>query len=414
MLIEFSVANFRSIKEKQTLSFIKTKKTELEQNYTTCTLSTDKTLELLNSVVIYGANASGKSNLIQALQVMVQIVMKSANYQQGESIADISPFLLSDATSNKPTEFELDFLYQNIRYVYGFSASQSKIIDEWLFQYPKGRPQNLIERNNTHEWGAMSALKGNKKLWKESTKENSLFLSTAAQLNCEPLNPAFAALNTIKFGVKEFQHHLTCHYAQGKHKPEILRLLAEADSGIQDFSVDEVKSEALATGTFPYVVRDQTISSYGAKTYDITIQHKTDTKTRVGFPLSTESVGTQKLFAIAGPWLEALEKGYCFVIDELHNSLHPKLVEYLVSMFHNPEINQHGAQLLFATHETALLNQCVFRRDQVFFCDKNPDDQVTQVYSLSDFSPRKGVENLERSYLSGRYGAVPFFPRGET
>jgi Predicted ATPases len=127
----------------------------------------------------------------------------------------------------------------------------------------------------------------------------------------------------------------------------------------------------------------------------------------IPFILDDESTGTQKLFAFAGPWLDTLKNGYVLFVDELHDNLHPKLVQYLVELFHDAKTNPRNAQLFFTTHETSILNQSVFRRDQVWFCEKD-ERSATQLFPLTDFSPRKNRDNLEAAYLSGRYGAVPF------
>ncbi|MDC9715043.1 MAG: AAA family ATPase, partial [Gammaproteobacteria bacterium] len=143
------------------------------------------------------------------------------------------------------------------------------------------------------------------------------------------------------------------------------------------------------------------------KEFKVETQHISDNGKAVSFDFDNqESDGTQKLFRLSGPWLDVLENGYCLVMDELHNSLHPNLVAYLVNMFHNPKINKNGAQLIFVTHETSLLDQEIFRRDQIWFCEK--EDNVTELFSLADFKVRKGAENIEKFYLSGRYGAVPY------
>jgi len=135
--------------------------------------------------------------------------------------------------------------------------------------------------------------------------------------------------------------------------------------------------------------------------------HKDSTGNLVKFNFDEESDGTQKLFSFAGPWLDTLKNGYVLFVDELHDNLHPRLVRFLVELFHSSETNPNNAQLVFTTHETTILNQVVFRRDQIWFCEKR-HDKATSVYSLTDFSPRKGRENLELSYLAGRYGAVPY------
>ncbi|CAC9431170.1 hypothetical protein BPUTSESOX_436 [uncultured Gammaproteobacteria bacterium] len=411
MLLEFSVTNFRSIKEKQTLSLLKTKKNELENNFTTITLSTGKTLDVLNSAVIYGANASGKSNLIKTLGAMLRIIENSFSYQANKGVKYIEPFLLAKESVNQPTEFELDLIDEGVRYVYGFSATQDKIIDEWLYQYPKGSPQNLIDRQSTSQWGAMSALKGKKKIWQESTKDNSLFLSTAVQLNSESLATIFSAIDKLK-GLSDDSpgFYFTCHQANEnkESKEEILEFMKTADIGIEDFVVSkETAEEAKISDEVKRFSVKQGEGLSKIKRFKVESQHTSDDGSVVSFDFrKQESEGTQRLFKLSGPWLEVLKKGYCLVMDELHNSLHPKLMAHLVSMFHNPEINKHGAQLIFVTHETSLLNQDTFRKDQVWFCEK--ENNATELFSLADFKVRKGVDNLESAYLSGRYGAVPY------
>jgi AAA15 family ATPase/GTPase len=412
MLLEFSVTNFCSIKEKQTLSLLKTTKNKLKNNFTTITLSTGKTLDVLNSAVIYGANASGKSNLVLALGAMLVIIEDSFSYQPNKGVKNIEPFLLSKKSANQPTEFELDLINDGIRYVYGFSATQEKIIDEWLYQYPKGSPQNLIDRQSTNQWGTMTALKGKKKAWQESTKDNSLFLSTATQLNSESLSIIFSAIDKVKHVSGELLGGFgyTCHQANKskENTQEILDFMKAADVDIENFSVLEEKvDEEKIPDEVKKILKKDGEDLSKLRSVKVETQHVSDDGSVVSFDFEDqESDGTQKLFRLAGPWLNVLKNGYCLVMDELHNSLHPKLVAYLVSMFHNPEINKCGAQLIFVTHETSLLNQDTFRQDQVWFCEK--ENNATEIFSLADFKVRKGVDNLESAYLSGRYGAVPY------
>lgn len=407
MLLEFSVTNFRSIKEKQTLSLLKTTKNELKDNFTTITLSTGKTLDVLNSAVIYGANASGKSNLVLALEVMLKIIKNSFSYQPNKGVKNIEPFLLAKESVSQPTEFELDLVNDEVRYVYGFSATQDKIIDEWLYQYPKGSPQSLIDRQSTSQWGSMSALKGKKKIWQESTKDNSLFLSTAVQLNSKLLATIFSAIDKIEItpGELSIGFGFTCYQANKskENTQKILHFMKKADIGIDGFSVleEEISDE------IKKFLEEKNKNLSKIKSLRVETQHTSDDGSMITFDFEDqESDGTKKLFRLAGIWLEVLENGYCLVMDELHNSLHPKLVKYLVKMFHDPEVNKHGAQLIFVTHETSLLNQETFRKDQVWFCEK--ENNVTEIFSLADFKVRKGVDDIEKAYLSGRYGAVPY------
>jgi len=383
MLLEFSVTNFRSIKEKQTLSLLKTKKNELPNNFTTVTLSTGKTLDVLNSAVIYGANASGKSNLLLAMGTMIGIINNDLFSFQLDSV---EPFLLSTENKSLPTEFEIDFIGDGVRYVYGFSAIKNKIIDEWLYQYPKGRPQALIERENTDSWGAMTALRGNKNTWQESTRDNSLFLTTAISLNAKKLIEIKAHIKTV-FKLHEFQHIEDTQIFHQSKKP-VIDFLQMADDAIIDFDIKESLERVEGDG------------------YDISTYRQLENGNKIKFNFYNESKGTQKIFYSSVYWINALHRGLTLVLDELQNSLHPKLVEHLIKMFHDPEVNKKGAQLIFVTHETSLLDQEVFRRDQVWFCEK--EDNATELFSLADFSVRKGHENIEKFYLSGRYGAVPY------
>jgi AAA15 family ATPase/GTPase len=398
MLLEFSVTNFRSIKEKQTLSFLKTKlkSDNLGGNYTTITLSTGKTLDVLNTAVIYGANASGKSNIVLALTTMLNTIIDSFNYKQNENIPNIDNFAFG---SNKETEFEIDFInQQGVRFVYGFLTTKEKIIDEWLYQYPKGRPQNLIDRENTNTWGEMTALSGQKKLLQTTTKDVSLFLSTAYQFNNEALSKIYDNLTQIRGVMGDFHPKMTVDkILHDSKKQEVLDFLQAADISIDDILIEEKEIDQQNWSDLEINVKPQTNRIVQISIF--TLHNK------IKFDFSSESSGTQKLFSLIGAWLDVLENGYTLILDELQNSLHPKLVEYLVKMFHNPEINKNGAQLIFTTHETSLLDQNIFRRDQIWFCEK--ENNATEVFSLADFKVRKGVDDIEKAYLSGRYGAVP-------
>lgn len=178
MLVEMSVANFRSIKDRQTLSLVRNSGDELLRS-NTFEASSVKPIKLLRSAVVYGANASGKSNFLQAIQVMDRFVRKSSGFQRGDDIP-VVPFKLCPATRELPTEFEVVFIADGVRYQYGFSATTERVHEEWLFAFPKGHSQEWISRswnskNSTYEWGKMARLTGQKELWKSSTRDNALF-----------------------------------------------------------------------------------------------------------------------------------------------------------------------------------------------------------------------------------------------
>lgn len=417
MLIEFSVENYLSIKEMQTISLIANKSNELEGNvYKT---GGTVNLDVLKSCVIYGANAAGKSNVLLAFRTMMEIVTKSASTAQAGDTLPVTPFKLNTETQDKPTTFEITFIEDNTRYQFGFSATENRIIDEWLYAYPKARPQKWYyrtwnESSESYEWDIGPSLLGEKQVWQRSTRENALFLSTAVQLNSEQLKPVFTWFKKrLKLSsISGWTHTYSAKRCNDDIKTDILNFLKAADIGIDDVLVTKEKFDPEnLPDAMPEDMKKVVISNLKDKIlYDVSTVHFNEKGEPVHFRLEEESHGTRKLFSLAGPWLDSLEKGHVLVIDELHDTLHPKLVTFLVNLFNSPETNKNGAQLIFTTHETSILSQNVFRRDQIWFCEKNQKNE-TIVYPLTDYSPRKGRENLEAAYLDGRYGALPYIKK---
>lgn len=411
MLIEFSVANFRSLRERQTFSLISAKGDELAEHNTFTTFAANE-FKLLRSAAIYGPNAGGKSNFLAAMGAMQKIVRSSAGLQRKDKLK-VVPFRLSQATSSLPSEFEIIFIVNGVRYQYGFSATEQRIHEEWLLAYPKGRPQRWFERewdkeNQEYNWELGASLSGKKQLWMESTRDNALFLSTAVQLNSEQLQPVYDwfsdTLHTTNVG--GWNPSFSASLCETNQKKEILDFLRAADISIDDIQVEKRPfDQNMLPDDLPEAVRAKIAGDL--QIVDIKMLRNSVDGDAVAFELEEESDGTRKLFSFAGPWVDALENGCVLFIDELHDNLHPKLVQFLVQLFHNDKTNPKNAQLVFTTHETSILNQDMFRRDQIWFCEKDRQ-QATTLYPLSDFSPRKGRENLELAYLSGRYGALPY------
>lgn len=415
MLIEFSVANFRSLRERQTFSLAKAKGGELAAANTFKVQAANE-YELLRSAAIYGPNAGGKSNFLLALKTMKRIVLESATSQQRGDKLPVTPFRLSNTTLNTPSEFEVMFIVDQVRYQYGFTATAERIHEEWLLAYPKGRPQRWFGRDwneakQHYDWELGGSLAGEKQLWQKSTRDNALFLSTAVQLNSEQLQPIYDWFKTTLrlANIGGWSPGFSASLCEKTEKAQVMDFLRAADLDIEDIVVEKKPFDVEALpDDMPEQLRSAIAGDMKDKQFfDIKTVHKGDDGKPVTFDFKDESDGTQKLFAFAGPWIDSLAHGYVLFIDELHDNLHPSLVQFLVQLFHSNETNPRNAQLIFTTHETSILNQEVFRRDQIWFCEKDKQ-QATVVYPLTDFSPRKGRENLELAYLSGRYGALPY------
>ena len=418
MIIEFSVTNYRSFRQTQTLSLAANPSTDLLEENTFST-SMPGLPRLLRSVVIYGPNAAGKSNLIQAVNAMKDFVLSSAKEtQKGETIPVI-PFLLDSETQSEPSEFEALFIQDGVRFQYGFAANSKRIMDEWLWAYPNVRGQKWFERHYDPEsgkyiWYFGPKFTGHRKVWQDATRSNALFLSTAIQLNNEQLKPVFEwfqKLAVLGHGSVLSPGFTTRQCEQENKKKEILRLLKSADLSIKDIILKqkEFSLENLPdTDGVPESVRVEIKKELvGKKMTIVNLAHSTGKQDGpVPIPLGEESGGTQKLFAYAGPWLDVLASGRILLVDELDNSFHPLMMQHLIKLINNPSINRHNAQLVFTTHNTSLLDREFLRRDQVWFVEKD-EQNATLLYPLSDFSPRKG-EALEKGYLHGRYGALPY------
>jgi len=415
MLVEFSVANYRSFCERQTFSLVKAAGNELVE-HNTFEVPPPARLKLLRSAAVYGPNAGGKSNFIKALQTMRQIVRYSAAKHTAGDLLPVTPFKLSESMQNEPSEFETTFVIDSVRYQYGFTATEERVCEEWLLAYPKGRARNWFTREwdagrKAYDWSFGSALSGEKQAWQRSTRDNALFLSTAVQLNSKQLEPVYNWFSdTLHLAVSGWNYSFSASLCESEgEKARLLSFLREADIDIQDIQVEseEFDAERLPE-EIPETLKDVIFEKMrGKQVLEIKTFHKGREGNPVPLEFGEESDGTIKLFALAGPWLDILRNGYVLFVDELHNHLHPKLVEMLVRLFHDEKSNPHNAQLIFTTHETSVLDQRLLRRDQVWFCEKN-EDQATSLYPLTDFSPRKGRENLEDAYLSGKYGALPY------
>ncbi|MCW5588594.1 MAG: ATP-binding protein [Legionellales bacterium] len=374
----------------------------------------DAKLELVHTAVIYGANAAGKSNLIRALHFMREFILSSTKeLQKGEDIS-VDSFLFDKEYLSKPSKFEVTFIKNKVRYQYGFELDKRHIHEEWLFAYPFGRMQQWFHRvydkkKNSYLWKFSTLFTGQKQLWKDSTRDNALFLSTAVQLNSEQLAsifdwfqkdlvvlPAFNRINLSR-SLAQLETH------EGKKK--LLKYINIADASISDIlTVTEKFSSDKIPKDIPDNIKEKIKHDLSGKDILTKLEFIHPDNTSLDF--EEESHGTQKFFGFAGYWVDALENKKVVVVDELDNSLHPLAVRFLINLISDPEVNQNKSQLIFTTHDTSLLDSNLFRRDQVWFVEKDQYNS-TQLYPLLDFSPRKD-EAIGRGYLQGRYGALPY------
>lgn len=411
MIVEFRIKNFRSFRDEQVLSFVATKnKPDQISNVIPTGISTIP--NLLRSTVIYGANASGKSNLIKAIQYMRAVVTSSATKKPDQPFKK-QQFRLDEESESQDSEFEITFLIEGVRHQYGFSLNSERITREYLLVYKSFKPQRWIDRTynpatQKDEYEPSSFLKGKKSIWIESTRHNSLFLSMAVQLNSEMLKPVFEWFSNLvicnelsplnaKFSIDMLR--------STEGAKEICKFLNSADIDVDhiDIMTKKVPGQSVR---FDLSTGQTEVRREEVEENPLLFHHHTDSA-KAAFSIEEESEGTRNLLFLAGPILDILKKGLVILIDELDTSLHTLLVRRLVELFHSQSTNKNGAQLIFSTHDTTVLNTDLFTPDQIWFVEKDTG-LASNLYALIEFSPRKN-EALEKGYLMGRYGALPFF-----
>lgn len=422
MLIEFTVSNFRSFRESATLSMVAshTKARDSKVNEGN-TVEINKKLTLLTSAAIYGANASGKSNLIKALSFMRNFVLTSSNSTQVDEEINITPFLLSTETEKHPSFFEIIFLKDNITYRYGFEINKKRVVTEWLFYSPRGKEVKLFVRDQ-NGINISREFKGNKAT-KKVTRANALFISVSAQFNSETAIKVLSwfrslgiisGLDDVGYGgytAKKFSEG-------GAYSKKMLNLIKESDVDINNVFAEKRKISEGLPNEMPKELKDFIISQakgddeiLSLKTSHMQRNTKGDFVAEKIFELDEESEGTKKLIHLSGPIIDTLMNGKVIIIDEIEARLHTHLTKKIIKLFNSKTTNNKKAQLVFATHDTNLLSNKIFRRDQIWFVDK---DQAcsSHLYSLAEIKVEEGksIRNdatFENDYLEGRYGAIP-------
>jgi len=402
MLIEFRVRNFRSIKDEAVLSMVSSSDRSFPDHLIDHpSLGND---HLLKTAGIYGANASGKSNVLYAIMIMSNIVRRSHEFQS-DTILPYEPFKLDEKKMNEPTEFKIVFIVDDIKHVYGFSCNNRRILEEYLHHYPNGRKKIIFERMNTSEYRFPYPRDQEQAFIRDRTPENVLFLSRATQLNYSKTKDAYNWFNTLEF---IYGHHdinlirRTNQLISSKdRKQDILEALRAADLGIDDITLEEDRDwsdQEKMKNTLDRILTHGSVHRAAANIRII--------RGGISFDLyDEESSGTRRMYALIGPIIDSLRNDRILILDELDTKLHHVLVRFILDLFHDE--NNRASQMVFTTHDTNLLDRSLFRRDQIWFTEKDPKTRGTDLYSLLEFSPRNDV-NIRKGYLAGRYGALPF------
>jgi energy-coupling factor transporter ATP-binding protein EcfA2 len=415
MLIAFSVENFRSIRGLQTLS--------LEEPRTDTHLESGNIIEvgkrrLLKTAVIFGPNASGKSNVLRAMMWFRNFVLNSAREGQAGDPIDVVPFLLSTETENAPTHFEVEFFWHGHVYRYGFRVTSTQVVDEWLFrQQPGAREAKLFTRSGS-EFEVSNDYFPEGKGLEARTRVNALFLSVCAQLNGPTAMLVLAWMLRLRsvsgINDSEVLPFTARQLEERSRRSQLVELARQADFNITGLRAEiEDITEKIVPAPVPDAIRKQIRRGRSFLRTDIKTAHEkrgADGKVvgQVEFDLERdESQGTQKFVALSGPITHTLEEGSILIVDEFEARLHPRLTQAIFDLFQGPA-NAKKAQPVCATHDVTLLDPERFRRDQVWFCEKD-EAGATKLFSLAEFDPAdvRPTTKFGRQYMLGLFGAVP-------
>jgi uncharacterized protein len=409
MLIEFSVTNFLSFKNRATLSMVASTDDTLEES----NVITAEKQRLVRSAVVYGANASGKSNLLAALAFMRRMVLNSSKESQANEEIGLDTFQLSTDCDSMPARFEIVFISKGTPYRYGFDVDRKQLRSEWLFSRPSTKEAMCFLREKTNIKVNLERFKEGSGL-EERTRQNALFLSVCAQFNGEvsaDLLAWFQDLRCVGFTRLGF-HNATVERLQSPvDKARVLEFTRIADPSITDFVLH---TEKWIMDSLPKDMPDEmkrNIVKRGGMMVKLRTKHrKFDAENRetamVEFDIKKESAGTQKLVMLSGILFDVLETGKVLVVDELDARMHALLTRLIVSLFNSPS-NRSNAQLIFASHDTTLLTPKLFRRDQVWFTEKDQYG-ATELFSLLEMKGVRKDAAFGKDYIQGKYGAIPF------
>ena len=415
MLLRFGVSNHLSIRDFQELSFAASSLKDRDEGLIPCAAAPKGTV--VPAAVIYGANASGKSNLVSAMGTMRWMVSSSQTRGEPGGGVPRQPFMLDPVCAEEPSRFELDFVIDGVHHHYGFEASDDAFESEWLYDFPSSRRRKLFEREGG-EFRFGRGLKGRNNIIADLTRPNSLYLSAAAQNGHERLSQVSGYFRSVHgiYATALPGMVVSAHLAEKEADDRVIDFLGRVGTGVvghrrkeREFEIDieAFQRDMLAAmrkqADLP---ADLETTMGGDWRTAIELAHRDQNGKKVYFDLDLESAGTRRLLFVLGFAFQALDEGTLLFVDELDASLHTQATEAVLRLFCSPETNPKGAQLVATTHDTNLMRAPVLRRDQLWFTEKDAGG-ATRLYPLTDIRTRKG-DDTEKGYLQGRYGAVPF------
>ncbi len=419
MIIDFSVSNFLSINDEISLSFTaNNKKSDDEVKIVPVD---GKRYDLYTFTAIYGPNASGKTNIIKALSQFINLILYSHRSDLDQLISAYQPFRLDKKNSKLPVSFEIEFIVEDIRYIYSIEFNEKAFLKEELHFFPEGRKAILFIRENENvKYG--SYFTGEKKNLETFLLPNRLFLSVVANSKNNILNTIYRffrdSINIhVRMDSSDRPFHSTTFELRDKEdefKDVLLRILKAADLSVADIRLDEdedVSEKLQLPDDIPDEIRKKIINDFkytpllGHNIFDNGVQ----TNEIEYFDLdSEESTGTIKMYDIAGEVIAALKTGKILIIDEFNSGLHPLLNKFIIELFTNEKININNSQLLISTHDTCALDLQILKREQIWFTDKKKDNS-TDLYSLDEFDKNvvREKSRYSKMYLDGRFKAIP-------
>lgn len=423
MLVEFSVENFRTFREKQRFTMVTSKASAKESSMPK---AADNVIEtgftaapyVLKQSCVFGANGAGKSTLVEAMHFMSDFVNECLINANRKEI-DVSPFGIEEPESKKPSSFEVVFIHGDLLYQYGFAITRERVEEEWLVarSIATQRTRQYFyreydEESGSYHWQVNSSLiQGEKGHWRTITRPAALFLSTALQFEKSGLEDVFEWIVfhfRFIFMSRGMSPFITAKYFERDGwKQKFLKFFKSIGILLNDIEVTEIDYlESAEYKQFPKAIQEEIRKDDpNGKSYLIDFLRKRADEKVLSLPLQAESYGIRSIFGLAGPILDTLNEGYTVVIDEFNLNLHPLAFREIILMFSNPELNPKNAQLIFTTHDVTVTEYQEVGRDQIWLIEKKPD-LTSDLYPLSSFKHRRG-KLFRNDYLGGRYGGIP-------